>query len=241
MKAALMVVVATLLIGVLAAGQQQGEAPKKQPKIYTNEDLEGRTGGISVIGETAKPDKPTKEKPKAEDSSAAAVTATDGKNKIPDKSQKCADWAWAFVVTSTLTAQGVTYDPTYWIDKTFGGSRCLSSLTGIGGLAASVEGDYTLDDGKKVSIKSAVGAPGGNGVVESLQRGRPFIVVWRGMPYLADTVKGVKVDYGNGNIIYRIEEMTLQSPYLQQSATYSAKKDGYTDLEAVDFTVIPRS
>jgi len=239
MKAAIaaLFVLASLSIGTPAQqGQQPAEQKKKPPKVYTNEDVEGMSGGVSVIGDSSKPEKPGEK----EDTKTAGPAPTVRKSKMPPQKDQCADWAWGAVVAASLGPQGVPFDAGYWVDKTWGTGRCLSSLPPASGLTASIDGDYSLDDGSKVRIQSIVGAPTGAGVVESLQKRRPVIVLWHGIPYLAGGVRGVQMDNGDGSSTYYIRELTLSNPYLGKSVTFNAEKDKESELEAVVFRVIAR-
>ncbi len=217
------------------AAAQQSDAPKKPPRVYTNDDLEGLSGGISVVGEAAKPAKPSKEKDKAQPA-AAAVPA---RSKAPTN-KECADWGWGVVVAEALNYKGVPFDAEYWVDKTFGTTRCLGKVPSAATMAAAIDGDYTLDDGSKIHIQSSVGVPGAAGVVEGIDKNKPFVVIWRGLPYLAGGIRGVKNVYDDGTVQYVIEEMTLSNPYLEKTVTFSAKTDKENELEAVDFRVSKR-
>ncbi len=213
----------------------QSDPPKKPPRVYTNDDLEGLSGGINVVGEAAKPVKPSPEK-----AAPAAPAAAPAKSKAPASKDQCADWGWGVVVAETLNYKGVPYDAEYWVDKTFGTTRCLANVPSAATLAATIDGDYTLDDGSKIHIKSSVGVPGAAGVVEGIDKNKPFVVIWRGIPYLANGVRGVKQTYEDGSVQYIIEEMTLSNPYLEKTVTFSAKKDKESELEAVDFRITKR-
>ena len=241
MKAALASILfcASLAPGAIAQQQQQQQAnPQKKPaKVYTNDDLEGLSGGISTVGEASKPEKPDTGTAEGETKSPAPTAP---KSKKPPQKDQCADWGWGEVVAATLGSQGVPFDAAYWVDKTWGTGRCLSSLPSASGLASSIDGDYALDDGSKIRVQSIVGAPSGAGVVESIQKNRPFIVLWRGIPYLASGVRGVKMDNGDGSYTYYIREMTLNNPYLGKSVTFNSEKDKESELEAVIFKVTNR-
>jgi hypothetical protein len=213
---------------------QQNDPPKKPPRVYTNDDLDGLSGGISVVGEAAKPVKPSKDK-----GQPAAAAEVPVKSKAPT-SKECADWGWGVVVAEALNYKGVPFDAEYWTDKTFGTTRCLAKVPSAATMAAAIDGDYTLDDGTKIHIKSSVGVPGAAGVVEGIDKNKPFVVIWRSIPYLASGIRGVKNVYDDGSVQYVIEEMTLSNPYLQKTVVFSAKTDKESELEAVDFRVSPR-
>ena len=212
----------------------QQNDPSKKPRVYTNDDLEGLSGGISVVGEAAKPAKPSKDT-----AQAPAAAAAPAKSKAPS-SKECADWGWGVVVAEALNYKGVPFDAEYWVDKTFGTTRCLAKVPSAATMAAAIDGDYTLDDGSKVHIKSSVGVPGAAGVVEGIDRNQPFVVIWRSIPYLASGIRGVKNVYDDGSVQYVIEEMTLSNPYLEKTVTFTAKTDKESELEAVDFRVSKR-
>ncbi len=228
-----------LFLGLFPAAlrAQQNDSAKK-PRVYTNDDVEGLSGGISVVGEAAKPEKPAA---KAKDKADPFMPPTAPvKSKVPPTKDQCADWGWGVIVSQMLTDKGVPFDAEYWVDKTFGSTRCLAKVPSAATMAAAIDGDYTLDDGSKVRIKTSVGVPGATGVVEGIDKNRPFIVVWRGIPYLAAGVRGVKEIYGDGSVSYIISQMTLTNPYLEKTVTFVAEKDKESELEAVDFKVTKR-
>lgn len=227
-----------LCLAPAALSAQQNEPAKKPARVYTNDDLEGMSGGINVVGEAAKPEKPAN--PGKDKAEPAAATAPAAKTKAPPTKDQCADWGWGVVVAETLNYKGVPFDAEYWVDKTFGTTRCLNRLPTAATIAPSIDGDYTLDDGSKIHIKSSVGAPGAAGVVEGIDKNRPFVVIWRGIPYLANGVRGVKQIYDDGSVQYIISEITLSNPYLEKTVTFSAEKDKGSELEAVDFRVTKR-
>jgi len=82
--------------------------------------------------------------------------------------------------------------------------------------------------------------PGAAGLVEGIDKNQPFIVLWRGIPYLASGLRGVKQTFEDGSVRYIIEEMTLTNSYLQKTVTFIAKNDKEGELEAVDFRVTKR-
>ncbi len=211
---------------------QQGDAPKNHSRVYTNDDLEGKSGGISVVGEPSKPEKPARDADEPKSPGAAKP-----KVKAPDKKERCADWAWGSAVAVALGAQGVPFDAPYWVDKTFGGTRCPKSVGRASSLTSSVDGDYALDDGRKVRISSRIGPPGGPGMVAATKQGRPMVVVWNGMPYVSGGIRYDKVTYSDGSIEYVLKEVDLVSPYLEQSLTF---KGNPSEIEVVQFTVEAR-
>ncbi len=235
MKAVIALIIFFLLFPATLRAQQN--EPPKKPRVYTNDDLEGLSGGINVVGDAAKPEKPAKTKDKAD---PFTPPATPAKSKVPPTKDQCADWGWGVVVSEMLTDKGVPFDAEYWVDKTFGSTRCLAKVPSAATMAAALDGDYTLDDGSKIHIKSSVGVPGAAGVVEGIDKNRPFIVVWRGIPYVATGVRGVKEIYGDGSVSYIISQMTLTNPYLEKTVTFVAEKDKESELEAVDFKVTKR-
>ena len=226
---------ALLCLASAALPAQQADAGKKPPRVYTNDDLEGMSGVVNVVGDSNKPGAESGNP--AEAGSARTATA---KHKAPPTKDQCADWAWGVVVADTLGSKGIPFDPEYWVEKTFGNTRCLATLAKASNLAGAIDGDYTLDDGAKVHIQSSVGAPGAAGVVDGIDKNQPFIVLWRGIPYLAAGVRGVKQIYGDGTVMYVISQMTLSNPYLQKTVTFDADKDKASELEAVDFRVTKR-
>lgn len=203
------------------------------PKVYTEDDLKELRGGISVIGEAPAKPSDTKDEPRA-------PGAAKQKSKIPDKAEGCADWAVASAISAALGAQGVAFDASYWIDKIYGGTRCPKSIGGLSSIAASVDGDYTLDDASKVRVQTKIGVPGAGGMVENTKGNRPMLVIWQGVPYVSQGVRYVKEVYSDGSILYKIKEMELTNPYLDKTVTFHAERDREGDLEAMEFAVTTR-
>ena len=223
-----------MAVSLLPAGlhAQQADPPRNHSKVYTNDDIEGKSGGISVVGEPSKPEKPASDKDEQKSPSAAKP-----KVKIPDKKERCADWAWGSAVAVAVGAQGVPFDAAYWVDKTFGGTRCNKSVGGAASLTSSVDGDYALDDGRKVRISSRIGVPGGSGMVAAAKLGRPMVILWNGMPYVSSAIRYDRVTYSDGSVEYVLKEIDLTNPYLEQSLTF---KGNPSEIEVVQFTVEAR-
>lgn len=163
--------------------------------------------------------------------------AAKSNSKFPDKKERCADWAWGAAVAVALGAQGVPFDAAYWVDKTFGGTRCNKSLGSASSLTSSVDGDYALDDGRKVRISSRIGLPGGGAMVAAAKQNRPMVVVWNGMPYVSSGICYDRVTYSDGSVEYVLKEIELTNPYLEQSLAF---KGNPSEIEAVQFTVDSR-
>lgn len=221
-----------LAVAPILVHAQQADPPNKPAKVYTNDDLEGKSGGLSVVGEASKPEKPSRD---ADESRSPGMAKP--KVKVPDKKERCADWAWGAAVAAALGAQGVPYDAAYWVDKTFGGTRCSKSVGGASSLTSSVDGDYSLDDGRRVRISSRVGPPGGPGMVAAAKQGRPMVVVYNGMPYVSSGIRYDRVTYSDGSVEFVLKEIDLINPYLEQSLTF---KGNPSEIEVAQFTVEAR-
>ncbi len=221
-------VLSVLLLASLAPAQTG-----KTPKVYTEDDLKELRGGISVIGEAPAKAADRKDEPRAPGAAKA-------KSKVPDKAEGCADWAVSSAIAAALGSQGVPFDASYWIDKIYGGTRCPKSIGGLSSIAASVDGDYTLDDASKVRVRTRIGVPGAGGMVENVKSNRPMLVVWQGVPYVSQGVRYVKEVYTDGSILYKIKEMELTNPYLERTVTFHADSDREGDLEAMEFAVTTR-
>lgn len=100
--------------------------------------------------------------------------------------RKCENYAWAAIVETMMRAQQVPITQNDWVLRTSGGEKCYPSLDDYAQRADALNGDYTLNDGRKVRIHAdyIAGTGTSDALVYSLRIGRPLLIVWNGRPYL---------------------------------------------------------
>lgn len=128
--------------------------------------------------------------------------------------QKCANYAWAVALEAILRMQQVTLDQHFWVQKASGGELCIETVPDAEMLAATINGTYTLEDGRKVRLEThaIAGAPMPDEAIVPLQRQQPAILFWRSRTFL---VRGVTYDeyiYPNGQRMFQILQLKLLDP-----------------------------
>jgi hypothetical protein len=100
--------------------------------------------------------------------------------------RKCENYAWAAIVEAMMRQQQVPITQETWAERTSGGMKCYSTLDDYSSRAQALNGDYTLDSGRKVRIHAdfIAGSASPDALIYSLQNGRPLLVVWNGRPYM---------------------------------------------------------
>lgn len=132
--------------------------------------------------------------------------------------QKCENWAWAAGVEAILRSQDVALDQHFWVQKSDGGEVCLESLAPLEHIAKVVNGEYVLDDTRKVRLEAhyVLGAPVGmENIVLGLRRGQPALMVWKGHAYI---LYGAQYDEYMSPAGYRyfdIREIQLIDPFYE--------------------------
>src|SRR4051812_49378054 len=71
--------------------------------------------------------------------------------------RKCENYAWAAIVETMMRAQQVPIKQDDWAMRSSGGMKCNPALDDYAQRAQSINGDYTLDGGKKVRIHADFG------------------------------------------------------------------------------------
>ena len=180
--------------------QQQSEKPGPKP-VWTNEDLENIRGGINVVGEAkdAKPSSEPKPGKRAEEEAPGEVCESD---------------EWSHAVAAVIEAQGTKLDDKFWATRLFN-NLCKSGIQ-LDAVSGRITGDYTLDDGTKIHLKSGVmlrSLPQAAELVASVNEQRPLIVVRKGRPYVLN-----RVDYVD-NVYDGISRYSISKLYLTNALT----------------------
>lgn len=148
------------------------EPKEKSLRIWTNEDIQSLRGGVNVIGSN----QPAPDEPKREAATEKALSS-------------CESDAWVATVSEVLKLQGVPYPKSFWSDRLFGGG-CVDHVA-LSAVAGRIAGEYTLDDGRKLRLKThpGTGLPAASQIVASMDH-EPLIVKWKDQPLVI-----TKVDY----------------------------------------------
>ena len=166
--------------------------------------------------------------------------------KVPAPAQNCANFGWAAGLELILRMQGVRLDQKYWITKMEGGELCQEQLRPIDELAQAVDGEYLLDVGHKVRLRTkySKGAPTVlDDLIVSIREGSPWLFVWKGHPYLVDGLMYDEFIGPNNNRIFMVKEIKLLDPLVapddaQRQVTFVRGRD---NLDEIDGTMTVRA
>lgn len=204
--------------------------------------------GLSLLAEAAKKPKgvPLYKRPN-QVAEAANVS-------LPAPAQLCANWAWAAALEAMLGRSGVTLNQHYWVQKTAGGELCLDRPMPVreagrrtmspdilpidlDTYAHAVAGNYTLDDGRKVTLAAQVeaGAPDDPGpLITTVRAGNPTLLFWHNRTYVIYGVVYDEYIYPTGQRMYVIKEMKLLDPLMkgeQQKVSFVSDKDDPAEIQ----------
>lgn len=202
MKRVATLVLVALPLALLAQSAPQqppaGSAPTKPKakKVWTNEDVENIKGGVSVVGDSK--------------TSSASATETP-KHAAAGRQENCASDPWLVAVLLALRTQGVPPNPEYWSDRIFGG---LCKDVTLDQIAKAVEGEHTFENGAKFTVNAQPSGdwPDSYAIVDVAAKNRPFLVSYKGEPYLATHVNYIDRVHSNGSHTYNISKITLRAP-----------------------------
>lgn len=154
------------------------------------------------------------------------------KPSLPTPAQKCANWSWAVGLEVLLRAQDVVLTQNYWVRKVNLGEVCDERPTSLEALTRHIDGDYTLEDGRKVRLESTVilGAPTiPDQLIAPLRQGRPILLFWRGRAFLLYGVVFDEYIYPNGQRMYQIRELKLLDPLAEEAQRQVSFVNGRDD------------
>jgi hypothetical protein len=161
--------------------------------------------------------------------------------------QKCENWAWAAALETALKAQGVNIPQSSWIAKADGGEVCKDQPADIESLAKTIEGEYALDDGRKVRIhvQAVSGAPANLGaLIAAARENRPLIFFWKNHAYVYRGLEYNEMVTTTGTHEFEVEHLELLDPFFdtaeKQAATFERDKDNPADINGMlDLKVTP--
>jgi hypothetical protein len=126
--------------------------------------------------------------------------------------RKCENYAWAAIVETMMRAQQVPIKQNDWALRTSGGEKCFPSLDDYAQRSEALNGDYTLDDGRKIRIHAdyVAGTGTSDTLVYSLRIGHPLLVVYNGRPYLLGGIVYDELIHSSGKAnVFIIRELHL--------------------------------
>jgi len=157
--------------------------------------------------------------------------------KVPTPQQSCPNWAWAAAVNLMLTRQGVTdFKQSDWILKANGGEVCIETPIDLNAVKKAIDGNYTLLDARKVHLETnvIVGTPQDMGYfIESLQKGRPLLILLQGKPLVLQSIEYDEYIYPNNQRMYEARKLTLIDPYTNKATIFDKLTDASTDITGV--------
>jgi hypothetical protein len=210
----------------LAAAQTQPDAAK--PKhVWTNDELENLKGGINVVGDqTPMPSGKAKPGRPAEDEAVG---------------DSCDSDEWSHAVAAVLEAQGAMMSSKFWATRLFN-NLCSSGIQ-LDAVSRRVAGDYTLDDGTKIHLKTGLmlrNLPQAAELVASVNERRPFIVARKGHAYVLTSVNYVDNVY-DGISRYTISKLYLTNALTGRPTLLEPTADNMKEIDGtLQITVSPR-
>ncbi len=154
--------------------------------------------------------------------------------------QKCKNWTWAAALETVLRLQKVPLDQHQLVTKKQGGEVCDDDFTRFEDLPRLVEGEYALEDGRKVRVSASylAGAPTNiDDLIVAMRQGRPLILFWKGHAYLLCGLLYDEYIGANGQRVFVVREMKLRDPYVaagdKQFVTFVRDTDDANDIDGL--------
>jgi hypothetical protein len=133
----------------------------------------------------------------------------------------CANYAWAAAINTLLAVDGVRLPQAHWVVRASGGDKCLPRVEDLAGLTQQIEGEYTLDSGRRIKLRSQFHAGPPNTIddlVVLLRNGRPSIILLSGRVLL---LQGILYDdhmRSYNDHFFIVKELRLIDPALSPGA-----------------------
>jgi hypothetical protein len=154
--------------------------------------------------------------------------------------QKCKNWAWAAALETVLRLQGVTLGQRELVTRQQGGEVCDDDFNRFEELPKLVEGEYAREDGSKVRVSASfhAGAPTNvDLLIDSMRRGRPLVLFWKGHAYLLCAVIYDEYIAPSGQRIFEVRQMELRDPYVaagdERFVTFVKGTDDTSDIDGL--------
>jgi len=146
MRKLLLVLGICLSVAGIAVGQAQVEAPKEAPVEKPKE--------AAPIDSPKTPDQPKAEGSDEPERPKGVLHLSEVKDPpTVHATQNCPNYSFVAALEGALAYQKVDLKQDTWADKYYGGSLCLDEIGKMDDIIRKTEGEYTLDDGRKVELK----------------------------------------------------------------------------------------
>ena len=157
---------------------------------------------------------------------------------LPKVAQACTNYAVAVAVETILRTQKVPLDQHFWVQKANGGELCIDPMPDFDRLSRAINGTYTLDDTRKVTLSTEVipGAPTiPDDVIAPLKQGIPLLVFWKSRAYLLQGATYDEYIFPNGQRMYQLRELKMIDPLAsskQREVSFVNGTDDPADIAA---------
>ena len=152
---------------------------------------------------------------------------------VPAAAQKCQNWSWASGVEAVLKPRNISLSQNYWIQKAYAGEICVDQPIDFERLVRLVNGNYTLDDGRKVHLEANLisGAPTiTDDLIAPIRRGEPTLLFWKWRAYVLAGAVYDELIYPNGQREFVIHELKLIDPYTAKPVSFLMGTDDPNDI-----------
>jgi hypothetical protein len=152
--------------------------------------------------------------------------------------QPCGNWVWAAGLETILQRQKVNLDQRYWILKLNGGMPCLDSAGTFENLKKQIDGEYVLEDRRRVrlEVRYRESLPQTtDALILPMAQGRPYLIWWKGQPYLVTGATWDEFIYQTGQKLVEIKTLKLVNTAergAKREVIFDRTKDDTNDLSA---------
>jgi hypothetical protein len=155
--------------------------------------------------------------------------------KMVTARQNCENWALAAGLETLLRKQEVSLDQSFWVMRLNYGEVCVEHLPSMEQLAAVVNREFVLDDGRHVrlELQFVPGAPTNiDTVLAGLKRQEPALLLWRGHPYYLTGATYDERIGRDGGRIFDVKEFRLADTFSKQpDVTFQKGRDDPNEID----------
>lgn len=200
-------------------------APKKAKKVFTDDDVRRLSGGISVVGDSAKKSDITDDE--ANNFNQPKTKAA----KEPSSQTGCLSRSWATMADVASRSVGVNLGNDYWHQKLFGHDICTDQVGTPDSIARAVNGGHIYPDGThaRLKVKLTQGMTTAAALIAAQREGRTPIMVWKHHPYAVDGANFINYDH---NTTYVIKDIALVDPYTRDHEFFVKGKNDLSEIDA---------
>lgn len=204
--------------------QQQPAPQKKAKRVISNEDLSNLSGAVNVVGEG--------DSWKSGPAAAGAASAATGTKPVERASdENCNTRGLAMGISAALRAEGVMMGKGDILDRLYGGDVCRPDLGNVAVLLRRMEGDFTLDTGRRIHIalEYLSGPPRAVELIQNNEKNRHYLMFIKGIAYVHTGVEYTEItyasDYGEAGKDYAMNAITLLDPYRNRTVVFRGKEN----------------